>query len=88
MNITFTSKATAECQDYLSVIYVNTEYSLVDFATKYKSGDFSLDEKLKESTIVYRGKKMTYEELGKANYDFGEELKFVDRYTKEIYPLE
>lgn len=85
---TFTVKTRAECQDYLYVIYDNTELTLMDFAIKYKTGDFSLDEKLKESTIVYRGKKMTYEELCKANYDFSEELKFIERYTREIYPIE
>jgi hypothetical protein len=31
---------------------------------------------------------MSYEELSKAINDFSEELEFVDRYTKEIYPIE
>lgn len=88
MNITFTSKTTSECQNYLHIICENSEYSLEDFAKKYKTTDFSLNEKLKETVILYRGNKMTYEELGKAIYDFSEELKFVDRYTKEIYPIE
>jgi hypothetical protein len=88
MNIKFTSKTTPECQNYLHIIYDNNPYSLEDFAKKYKTSDFSLDEKLKEASIVYRGRKMSYEELGKAIYDFSEELKFVDRYTKEIYPIE
>jgi hypothetical protein len=88
LNITFTSKSVAECQNYLYIIYDNTEFTLSDFARKYKIDDFSLDMKLKESTIVYRGIKMTYEELCNTNYEYSEELKFVERYTKEIYPIE
>jgi len=88
MDIKFTSKTTPECQKYLHIIYDSNQYSLEDFAKKYKISDFSLDKKLKDAIIQYRGKKMTYEELGKAIYDFSEELKFVDRYIKEIYPLE
>ena len=88
MNITFTSKTTPECQDYLQIFYDNSEYTLEDFAKKYKTGDFSLDEKLKEAIVVYRGRKMSYEELSKAINDFSEELGFLDRYTKEIYPKE
>lgn len=88
MNINFTSKTTPECHNYLHIIYDNYQYSLKDFAKKYKISDFSLDEKLKETIIQYRGKKMTYEELGKVKFDFSEELKFADRYTKEIYPIE
>lgn len=88
MNITFTSKTTPECQDYLKILYDNSDYSLEDFAKKYKTRDFSLDEKLKEAIIVYRDNKMSYEELSKAINDFSEELEFVDRYIKEIYPIE
>jgi len=88
MGVTFTSTTKPECQDYMKIIYDNTEYSLVDFALKYKTEDFSLDKKLKESIIVYRGKQMTYKELGKANYDFAEELKFSEKYSKEICPIE
>ncbi|MGG1314568.1 hypothetical protein [Cohnella laeviribosi] len=88
MNIKFTSKTTPNCQNYLHIIYDNNQYSLEEFSKKYKVSDFSLDEKLKDAIIQYRGKKMTYEELGKAIYDFSEELKFVDRYAKEIYPIE
>lgn len=88
MNITFTAKTTPECNEYFHLLYDGIDYSLEDFAKKYKTTDFSLDEKLKESIIMYRGEKMTYEELGKAIYAFSEELKFIDRYTKEIYPSE
>lgn len=88
MNITFTSKTTSGCQEYLHSIYDNIEYSLEDFAKKYKTADFSLDDKLKSGVIIYRDKKMTYEELSKAIYDFSKGLQFVDRYTKEIYPIE
>jgi hypothetical protein len=88
MNITFTSKTTADCQDYLNVIYDNEEFTLIDFSRRYKTEDFSLDMKLKDSTIVYRKKMLTYGELCKANYDFSEELLFVNRYTTEIYPIE
>jgi tetratricopeptide (TPR) repeat protein len=88
MDITFTFKTTADCQDYLHVIYDNTEFTLMDFARKYKTEDFSLDEKLKESTILYRNKKMTYEELCSETCDFSEELKLVERYIEEIYPIE
>ncbi|UZT82621.1 hypothetical protein [Caproicibacterium sp. BJN0003] len=88
MNVTITSETISECQDFLHIIYDDKKYLLEEFAKEYKTNDFSLDKKLKESTIVYRGKRMTYDEFCKANHDFGEELKFVDRYNKEIYPLE
>ncbi len=88
MNITFNFKSKALCRDYLKVIYDNLEYTLIEFATKFKDGDFSLDIKLKECIIVYRGNKMTYEELCNRDSHFSEGLLFSERYSKEIYPLE
>ena len=76
MNITFSAKTTPECNEYFHLLYDGIDYSLEDFAKKYKTTDFSLDEKLKESIIMYRSEKMTYEELGKAIYALGARTLF------------
>jgi hypothetical protein len=88
MNIKFESSTTAQCKNYLKIIYDEREYSLEEFSNKYKTNDFSLDIKLKECILVYRGRKMTYEEIGKSNTDFSEDIYFLRKYVKEIYPIE
>lgn len=88
MKISVTSKTTPECLEYLKLIYDDNDYSLEDFSKKYKTTDFSLDEKLKKSVIKYRGREMSYDEICKDINDFCMKLKFIKRYEEEIYPLE
>lgn len=89
MNFTATAKTTAECSNFLHIIYEGQNYKIEDFSSKYKNGqDFVLDQKLKQCNIEYRGQVMTYEEMGQSNFTFSESLPFFTRYHDEIYPHE
>lgn len=88
MEITLTSKTTAKCSDFMKIVFDSQEFSLEDFSAAYKKEDFSLDELLKSSSIIYRGQCLTYKGMCQEHLRFSESLPFFSRYHDEIYPSE
>lgn len=88
MDITIQAKTYAECNGFLSLIYNGREYNLHDFSSEFKTDDFSLDHLLPKCDIVYRGKRMTYEEYVDQQRSISAQLKFFTRYREEIMPIE
>ena len=84
----FISRTIAASENFLKILIDGDTYTLADFSSKFKTSDFSLDEKLKECIIEYRGTNMTYNEMCKKHFQFSESLHFFNRYNEEIYPLE
>ena len=88
MDITIQAKTYAECNGFLSLIYNGREYNLHDFSSEFKTDDFSLDHLLPKCDIVYRGKRMTYEEYVDQQRSISAQLNFFTRYREEIMPIE
>lgn len=88
MNLTVTSKTTAKCSEFLKIIYGETKYSVEEFSAKFKTTDFSLDEKVKDCFIEYRGQSFSYNQMCQNHLQFSESLPFFTAYHEHIYPQE
>lgn len=83
-----TARTTPACVEYLHIIYNKKEYTIDAFAAEYYDGEFSLDKRLHDCQIIYRGKVYTQDAFIKRRVDFFDSLLFCERYTWEIYPKE
>ncbi len=88
MNLTFQSKTYASCNDFLKLIYNNNEYTLSSFSEAFKEKNFDLDILLPQCTLIYRDKKISYEEYIAFRRDVANRLNFFNRYREELIPIE
>ena len=65
MGFLFESKTIADCQLYMKIIYKYNQYTLDEFSKKFKNGEFFLESLLSECTLLYRGKKLSFEDYKK-----------------------
>lgn len=88
MRLSFTSKTTADCAEYLKVVYDNQEYTLSDFSEKFKETEFQLDSMLSSCEIIYKETKYTFDDYKERRLSFSNSLPLFTRYSDEILPME
>lgn len=62
MDITFESKTYAECADFLKLLFEGNAYALDELSTAFKKNNFDLEQLLLQCEIIYRGRKLSYNE--------------------------
>lgn len=88
MNLTFESKTYAECADFLKLIFEGKEYKLNEFSATFKKDNFDLEQLLPRCEIIYRGRKMSYDEYVTETRNDVSRLASFTRYRDEVAPIE
>ena len=88
MNITFEAKTYAECADFLKLLFEGREYTLNEFSVAFKKNNFDLEQLLPQCEIIYRGRKISYNQyIADLRGDVAQ-LGLFTRYREEIAPIE
>ena len=88
MDITFESKTYAECAEFLKLLFEGCEYTLDEFSAAYKKHNFDLEQLLPQCEIIYRGRKIPYDQYVTDLRGEVARLRLFTRYRKEIAPIE
>lgn len=88
MQFTVESKTVSECIEYLMLEYHGKKYTLDKFSETFKEKEFQLESLLPECYIIYRDKVLSFDDYKKTRLQLSNELHVVQRYGKDIFPLE
>lgn len=88
MRFKIEAKTTAECEEYLKIVYQDEVYRLEEFSSKYKKYEFDLDNLISECGFIYRGKNISFADYVKDRKEFSERLPFYRKYHDELLPIE
>lgn len=88
MDITFESKTYAECADFLKLVFKNKEYTLNEFSVAFKKNNFDLEQLLPQCEIIYRGRRISYNEYITELRNEVEQMGLFTRYCDEVAPIE
>ena len=72
----------------MKIIYKYNQYTLDEFSKKFKNGEFFLESLLSECTLLYRGKKLSFEDYKKQIHELSDTLKFSKLYSTSIISIE
>ena len=87
-NITFESKTYAECAGFLKLLFNGREYTLDEFSAAYKKSNFDLEQLLPQCEIIYRDRKISYDQYITDLRGEVAQLRLFTRYREEIAPIE
>ena len=88
MQLEIQVKTRPECIDFLQLEYEGKLYTLDQFASTFKNGEFQLDAMLPRCNIAYRGKTISFEEYRYSLLELSNQLGFSQKYGNEIVPIE
>lgn len=89
MEFKIVSQNEPDCVRYLLIEDGKEKILLDEFSRRYRENSFlTLDERIKNHAIWYRGVSFNYHEMISEHNKFSDSLPFFQRYCQEVYPYE